>query len=243
MCIFTTLISNAQTELRSFINPITGKSYGVSRSASLKDVPAYYREAAVYGKWDLLNLPEDMANQAYLDQKKEGGVWGVAIRNMFTNNNDRELNDYIPGYGGKRTIIYQNPTTIGSSKRYGEAAYWAQQLADFGISGVVTSLLVGSLIFFIVWKIFLSKKSKENRRIAGRILKRTIVVCLILFTSLLILSLIIGIVTSVETIGVGVGDGIAYIIIIGILVWCIILLCKSPKKRKNNDKTNSVSVT
>jgi len=128
MCIFTTFIVNA--------------------------VPSYYYEAAVFGKWNLFSLPEDMAMQAYLDQKagKGGGFWGVAIRSMFTTNRgNKDLNNYIPSADAKRTIIYRHP----SGKKSG-ADYWAQQFADLGIFGGIMLLLVGGLIVFVVWKLLKS---------------------------------------------------------------------------------------
>jgi hypothetical protein len=60
-----------QTPIIEYINPITGKPFSAARSATLLDIPAYYREAAIYGKWNLLNPPSNMAMQAYIDQKKK----------------------------------------------------------------------------------------------------------------------------------------------------------------------------
>jgi len=222
MCIFTTLISNAQTESQGFINPHTGKPYSANRTASISDIPPYYREAAIQGRWNLLDPPRDMAMQAYLDQKKEGGVWGVAFRDMFTKNSSNDdLPQLIPQYGAKRTIIYQNPANVKDS------AYWAQQLADFGISGIIISLLVGGLIFLVGWKMFLTEKSKENRRVVGRILKRIVVVLLILFTFLLIVGTIMTVCVEDEIRGL-----IPSLFIISILVLVIVLLLKKPKKNK-----------
>ena len=127
---------------------------GVNAQSNIADIPEYYREAAIKGRWSLISPPQDMAMQAWLDQKKAGEFWGVAFRNMFSGNlSKEELKYYIPNYGDKRRIIYQNPANVK------DAAYWAQQFADSG-SGVFLSLIASVLIFLLARKVFLSKNGK-----------------------------------------------------------------------------------
>jgi len=128
----------------------------VVRSSNItSSIPSYYYEAAIKGRWDYFNPPQDMAMQAYLDQKKGigGGFWGVAIRSMFTSKHTN-LENYIPSSEAKRRIIYQNPANVKDS------AYWAQQCANLGILGGIIFVLVGGLIGFVVWKTLRKIKNK-----------------------------------------------------------------------------------
>ena len=160
ICILGSLICNAgdliddinngpQPVVRPIINEQTGQLIEAIEIRNINDVPQNFREAAVKGKWNLFNLPADMAMQAYLDQKKGigGGFWGVAIRSMFTGKHTN-LDNYIPSNEAKRRII----------ANVKDSAYWAQKFANLGIFGGIMLLLLVGLIIFVIWKILKSKR-------------------------------------------------------------------------------------
>lgn len=196
MCIFTTLNSNSKggdlihfrKQLQQSIDnapPPTMHPFlpgqtiqSGRRMASISDIDPYFQEAAIIGKWNLFNPPQDMAMQAYLDQKVGigGGHWGVAIRSMFTINRNSEegLVKAIPAYGASRKTIYRNPTTDPTSAhRFLEADFLAEKFANLGIFGGIILLLVGSLIVFVIWKLLKSKKKKIIDILKGITMKKT----------------------------------------------------------------------
>jgi hypothetical protein len=130
--------------------------------ADILDIPSYYREAALQGRWNVLNPPEDMAMTAHLEQKKEGfggAAWrtfkssfGDMLDNWFDMGTyglnsgmaqfDNNLREIIPDFDAKRQTIYQNPNDGAARFKLG-TGYWAMQLGNMGTTAAMMAGMIG----------------------------------------------------------------------------------------------------